>query len=604
MQKIDINALRNEKGGILTYFILSFFAGFISGFIQAPTLGLINETGWQMTASGFQLAGGLLAFYAWYEFAKACKSLDSNIRKYAYIFVYCSLVVTLLSIPYILFRNIGLQVLIIIWSLLSMIAFIVLGFQLKNKYDGLLGQAGKKIVRIFYSTLIYSGFLIFFAILSGVLSTGWSWGAIKFTIVSIIIIAIIYVINILVLSFKLFVIINKLMINGYNLWINNLDDDYYNTIKETKSCNDEKVQLEWEAVAASQIVIASARSAKGVPSLEVNNYSPPSSTVATINEKVSVNDKKESALNHKRWWIIGSACLVVIIGIIIALVCRGCNSEFEGLMTEVNPPMIDPNNLSYTSELELMGWRAEDNEIEGIKLKTVYEVKVRIEFKKEFANEQQIPFKISIFDETSNGADAVYGKGVLKDGEMIAYEMIEYDEYDSGSSSTGSVIFEAKGLKNLAQFTGTVKLYSEDERSEYNFIDMLSWYKAVGYSVVSVYEGPHGRSANIHLVKPFGKNTRGVKALAFCMNLAGPESDESDETVSCGGLLTLIDSNNNLLLDCNPMPYLGVAKWGKNRLNLTYGEGKTAVMYLMNRYDGAPDGEFGEAIMEMEGGFD
>lgn len=299
----------------------------------------------------------------------------------------------------------------------------------------------------------------------------------------------------------------------------------------------------------------------------------------------------------KTWLITGGIVLFLGVGALIGQFIYTSNNPLTKLMSEVNPPKIDPGNLGYISELSLTGWSAFEDEREDIKLKIAHEISVRLDFQRgEEDKDKGVPVKVSILDNSANGADEITGFGYLKNGELRIYQ--RSDEDFSAFEREGWLMFEADNINNLADFQATVYLYPEDEGEKYNLIDSLTWLKAIQASLMSVYESKDGSSVELQLIKPFGKNVGGVKALVFCTDMMTYD-EEYEETVSGGWILTLIDSNDYMLLDSDPMPYLGVAKWENCKLIVTK-NGEKNEMVLKERYE-CQNAEIDESIMEMEG---
>lgn len=581
---IEVNALKNSKGEIFNYVIYSWIAGAFSLMIRYyastidpyPTYVTDTNAWWWVSATLASVAGFFLFRFIYY-FAKACGSLGSFIANCALIWAYSSLGQLLFPFVKLMEMNVIkmiFYIVIIVSGLLQFICFTILAFRFKRNYDGLLGKVGKQLLYIFYATMIWIGILVVSLLsisdLSSIIKSGYS------TLLFLVVITIAFLIFFLIFYVKVLLTINKLMVNGYQQWFNNIDNEIDENIGE-------------------RIVVISEPVAESVK--------------PTFSERRKSKDTNHTHVN-KRFWIFGSVGLLVIAGIVVALTIRGSNNDFNGLMTEVNPPLIDPKNLAYTTNIELMGWCPVEIEMEGMKLKTVNELRVEIEFEKWNANEYQIPFKISIYDETSRGEDKILGRGFLMDGNLIAYESSDYyDDNDNLRSSNGRIIMEAKDIKNLAQFNGKVCLYEGFETLDYNFVDLLSWYKAISHSTTSVYEGTDGREAYIQLIKPFGKNVKGVDALAFCISFSAPyttgydysNNDDYGYNTHGGWVLTAIDSHNYMLLKQYPRPYLGVAKWDNERL-LLINDGEETEMYLVDRHEGNDNAELLESIYEMEGG--
>lgn len=572
---IEINALRNSKGGIIKYAIYAWVIGIVALIIRfyAHTM----ESNYYMNTTDTTTLRGLAAiltsiasiftFRFLYYFAKACGSLDSFIANCALTVAYCSLGQILLPFVILIGEDalkLVFGAIAIISGLLQFVCFIILAFKFKRNYDGLLGKVGKQMLYIFYATLILIGIMIISLLSASALLS--SAGSGTFTIFFLYAISMAYGIFVLVYSIKLLITINKLMVNGYDLWLHNIND-------ENEGIYNERIVVISEPV--------------------------PQQVRPTFSERRKNKDTKHTSVN-KRYWVFGSVGLLVIAGIVVALTLRGSNNNFDGLMnevnpqfidtlmTEVNPQFIDPTNLSDTNDIQLMGWCPVDEEIDGIRLKTIRQLSVKIEFEKMNATKYQIPFRISISDVTGNGPDEILGRGFLKAGNLIAYESHDYDydyDYDNGqhTSSKGRIILEAKDVKNLAQFNGNVCLNRGDETLDYNFVDVLSLHKAVNNVTISSYQGKEEQTADMLLIKPFGKNIKGVDALVYCISFSWPHSEDFGYYAYGRALFTLIDSQKYMLLGNYPMNYLGVAKWNNEKLIL-FKEGKETQMYLVDRF--------------------
>lgn len=295
--------------------------------------------------------------------------------------------------------------------------------------------------------------------------------------------------------------------------------------------------------------------------------------------------------------LIFSVLLLLIICTIVVLTLKeDDNDQFKGLLTEVNPPQIDPMSLNNNSEIGLSGWCAFDTEMEGIKMKKAYQINLVLQFDKWDANKSQIPFEISIINQTDKESYPVYGRGILKEGNIIAYytgDKID-NEKDNDIPSEGRVILEAKNIKNLAQFTGNIWLYPDSEAQNYNFVFLPSFYLAFARSPRIIFEGNQGRKVSIQLIKPFGEDIKGVKALAHCIASSDPEYEENGKLLYFGEWLALIDTKDYMILDCNPMPYIGVAKWKNERLYIT----RKGERYILNLVK--CDNDFKDTAENME----
>lgn len=312
------------------------------------------------------------------------------------------------------------------------------------------------------------------------------------------------------------------------------------------------------------------------------------------------NHSKSSSLIKTGIFI--AAGFLVATGI-ICMITSFCSQdkEFKELTVELTPPTIDPSNLGYVSELRLTGWRAIALECEDISLKTIDEISINLDFDKGNADsENGIPVTAYIIDESSNGADPLYGKGYLKDDRLTLFEAGK-DFYEYYEEESGWLLLEADNIKNLAQFTATLHFSPEDEGFKYNLLDYLTWYKILDSTPTSVYEGPFGSKVSIQLIKPFGKDKGGIDALVFCyqIGIRDTEYSEDEELITSGWILSALDSDGYILLDANPSPYIGVAKWENDKLLVTRA-GKTFEMNLTERMV-FQNAEIEESIAEMEG---
>ena len=343
------------------------------------------------------------------------------------------------------------------------------------------------------------------------------------------------------------------------------------------------------------------------PSLNVNEPGNGSNVVNIHSSGISIPIEGQEEYEYgevddtkrkKKWLITGGIVLFLGLGALIGKFIYTSNNPLTELMSEVNPPKIDPGNLGYISDLRLTGWSAFEEEWEDIKLKIAHEISVRLDFQRgEEDKDKGIPVKVSILNNSANGADEITGFGYLKNGELRIYQ--RSDEDFAAFEREGWLMLEADNIDNLADFQATVYLYPEDEGEKYNLIDRLTWLKAIQASLTSVYETEDGSSSvHLQLIKPFGKNVTGVKALVFCADMMAYE-EEYEDTVSGSWILTLIDSNDYMLLVSDPMPYLGVAKWEKDKLIVTK-DGEKYEMVLKERYE-CQNAEIDESIMEMEG---
>lgn len=273
-------------------------------------------------------------------------------------------------------------------------------------------------------------------------------------------------------------------------------------------------------------------------------------------------------------------------------VARVRADELEDLMCNARPPLIDPMNLAYTSELSLEGWSVEDSYAEGIRLKTADEITVHIKFDRAGSNQEiGTPVKVKIFETSANGAEPIFGRGFLKDGNLRVFQS------DSEEATPGWLLIEARDIKNLADFEAVVYTYPEDEGKVYSFIDYLTWYRTLADTPTSIYNGPRGAQVGIQMIRQFGKNKPGVKALVFCNFIYG-SGLFGEEKVSNGWFLTVMDTNDMIPLYADPMPDLGVAKWSDDNLSLIR-EGRSYEMHLSER-EFWYNAELMEGIAEME----
>lgn len=304
--------------------------------------------------------------------------------------------------------------------------------------------------------------------------------------------------------------------------------------------------------------------------------------------------------NKKRMYIAGYILLgLCILGFCVPSLIKYFGGELNELTVDIKPQELNPDDLENISELSLKGWSDvdSDSDFEGFKLKILTEVTLTLEFDHENADKVNgVPVKASLLDESGNGEETLYGRGYLKDGNLKIYQSDE--EIESGYEKSGWLMVEARNIKNLSDFSATIHFYPEDNGGSYNFIDQLTWLKILDSTPTSIYEGPYNSRVEMQMIKLWGEKKKGVKALVFCYNFSIDE-EGYDEPMSTAWVLTLMDSDNMILIDSNPMPYLGVAKWENEKLVVTR-HGERFEMNLVERHV-MMNAEIEESISEMEG---
>ena len=289
---------------------------------------------------------------------------------------------------------------------------------------------------------------------------------------------------------------------------------------------------------------------------------------------------------------VGASAILVSIGLLLAASSAKALTP-EDLMFNVNPPLIDPMNLAYTSELSLNGWSAVASDGDGSRLQTG-EIIVHIKFDRGGADEVVgTPVKVKMFENTRNkDSDEIFGRGFLKDGNLKVYQS------DSEESTPGRLLIEANDIKNLADFEATVYISPEDKGKVFNFIDFLTWFKTLAKTPTSIYTGPQGAEVMIQMIRPFGKNNQGIKALVFCISISG-SGLFGERGNNNWWVLTVMNSNDKILFDPDQMPYLGLAKWCDDKL-LVIRDGRSYEMHLKERSI-SYNAEILVGIAEMEG---
>lgn len=298
--------------------------------------------------------------------------------------------------------------------------------------------------------------------------------------------------------------------------------------------------------------------------------------------------------------VIASLAGIAVAAFAGFMVYNALNDDFKALEVDVEPVEIDPNDLAYTPKLTLRGWSAEPGECEDVKIEIASEVSVTLTFDRDNVDKTRgVPVSMSLMDESGNGADMIYGKGYLKDGNLRIYA--SSDNGFARDSRGGWTMFEAEGIDNLAEFSATVYFSPDDEGSHYNFIDELTWLRILDSTPTSVYEGKHDSMVYIQLIKPFGRKIGGVKALVYIHTMRIDEVGQGD-VVSSDCVLSVIDSNGYMYLSSDPMPYLGLAKWADNKLEIIR-EGERYNMELTRRTV-MEHPEIEDAIVEIEESYD
>lgn len=217
MEKIEINGLANDKGSMSGFAIGGYILCIASGLLLNPSLGLIEDTSWRIGLSIANLAGGILMFIFFNSFSKACNSLKNDTANEFYMFAFCNLVASIFVFFYFILGQFPVFLFMgLIPSLIALIYFVKVGRRLKKRYTGLLQTVGKRIMsvfKVFIAAIIVIPVFTMFILIISIFDSSFN----SAYLIPIYLVALPYVIWQIVLMFKLFLSMDKVMANGYNV---------------------------------------------------------------------------------------------------------------------------------------------------------------------------------------------------------------------------------------------------------------------------------------------------------------------------------------------------------------------------------------------------
>lgn len=213
METIEVNGLANDKGSMSGFAICGYTLSLVTGLLLNPSFRLIQDTLCFVGLAIANLAGLVLLFIFFNAFSKACKSLNDDTANEFYIFAFCTLGSGIFNILYLtLEQHPVLLIMGLIPSLMGIFYFVKVGRRFKKRYTGLLQTVGQRMMSIFKVAIAAVVVIPVFTMIM-VLMAYQSFNTDY--LIPVYVIAIIFGVWLIVLSFKWFFSMDEVMTKGF-----------------------------------------------------------------------------------------------------------------------------------------------------------------------------------------------------------------------------------------------------------------------------------------------------------------------------------------------------------------------------------------------------
>lgn len=569
MAKIEINALKNSKGDVLSLGIWGIIIGFIGGIIGYPKFELIEETGWLIVSCSAKFIGAFLIYLLFNYFSKACEGLGKNLQNKMYCFTYFFILCVIFAILRSFVDHNVLTVIGGLFAIADFILLLIIGTQLKKNYSGLLGKIGDRMTRLFLAFVIILVVSIAFAFIIAGLIQDHSFSTAKSATTLFTIIIFGLAVWILVINIRLFMAISTLMENGYNRWLTSEYDDY-------------------------ELYLSGGNQAVNTNSLVQANSTTCTNRNNTFAKKFPFKGFFPVLKKKKILWSIIGICVITGIVFLILGVSGIFKNPYDKYFADIKIEEILPASLAKEGEKNFVGLRITKNNYNNLLDLEYYNIEMRWEPSSDDPSVLEVSLILKNIYEVY---DDICGIGYLKGEELEIYngerlwfndqndrdELRECDMlmfYHDKGFAIGRLnlghptpLLKAK-VKNLASFEASFYESYTGQESKIQLYDENTWNEIRLETKVCVFSNYNAdKVVSMQLIRPYDTDNFGAKAIVIG-SLFYEERD----------FYTVINSENQFSLgEGEPMPFLGIATWEGDKLKVDDMEGG---FFYMDMSDG------------------